>query len=77
MCNNCVCEDMEKCSVRFGAPIGWCCEQCEKYDPLVVCPTRFPESIASLIKAGAKIKRSRVYDIKEEVKSEKKVGTQV
>ena len=70
MCNNCVCEDMEKCSVRFGAPVGWCCEHCENYDPLVVCPNRFPESIAALIKSG-KVQRKRVFDIaKEEVKSE-------
>ncbi|MHA1379157.1 MAG: hypothetical protein ACTSRG_12315 [Candidatus Helarchaeota archaeon] len=77
MCNYCVCKDSDKCSVKFGAPVGWCCEQCEKYDPLVICPTRFPESLASLIKAG-KVKRSRTFDIaKEDVKAGNKVGTQV
>lgn len=42
MCNSCECENIEKCSVRGNAPIGWCCPQCINYNPLnIPCANQF------------------------------------
>jgi len=42
MCNSCRCDDMDKCSIRGNAPVGWCCSECTTFNPLdVACVNKF------------------------------------
>jgi hypothetical protein len=37
MCNNCNCENYEKCSITGYMPIGFCCSHCYLYDENRTC----------------------------------------
>ena len=37
MCNNCNCDDYDKCSIVGYMPIGFCCEKCILYDAMHTC----------------------------------------
>lgn len=37
MCNNCYCENYEKCSIVGYMPIGFCCSKCTLYDESHIC----------------------------------------
>jgi len=37
MCNNCNCEEYEKCSIVGYMPIGFCCSKCILYDEVHTC----------------------------------------
>jgi len=37
MCNNCNCENYDKCSIIGFMPIGFCCSKCYLYDVSHTC----------------------------------------
>ncbi|MFO7796303.1 MAG: hypothetical protein ACQERB_06480 [Promethearchaeati archaeon] len=37
MCNNCNCDNYEKCSIVGYMPIGFCCSRCNLYDEEHTC----------------------------------------
>jgi len=37
MCNNCNCDNYDKCSIVGYIPIGFCCEKCNLYDEKRTC----------------------------------------
>ena len=37
MCNNCNCDDYDKCSIVGYMPVGFCCEKCYLYDEKHTC----------------------------------------
>ena len=37
MCNNCNCENYEKCSIVGFMPVGFCCSKCVLYDENHTC----------------------------------------
>lgn len=37
MCNNCNCENYDKCSIVGYMPIGFCCSKCDLYDEQRTC----------------------------------------
>ena len=37
MCNNCNCDDYEKCSIVGYMPVGFCCSKCKLYDEAHTC----------------------------------------
>jgi hypothetical protein len=37
MCNNCNCENYDRCSIVGYMPIGFCCSNCDLYDELYTC----------------------------------------
>ncbi|TFG16812.1 MAG: hypothetical protein EU531_05235 [Promethearchaeota archaeon] len=37
MCNNCDCENYERCSIVGYLPYGVCCPNCVKYDEVHTC----------------------------------------
>ncbi|MBD3212421.1 MAG: hypothetical protein GF311_07420 [Candidatus Lokiarchaeota archaeon] len=37
MCNNCNCNNYEKCSITGYMPIGFCCSNCDLYDEKHTC----------------------------------------
>ena len=37
MCNNCNCENYDKCSIVGFMPIGFCCSECYLYDVNHTC----------------------------------------
>ncbi|MBD3254848.1 MAG: hypothetical protein GF383_07130 [Candidatus Lokiarchaeota archaeon] len=37
MCNNCNCENYEKCSIVGYMPVGFCCSRCDLYDERRTC----------------------------------------
>lgn len=37
MCNNCNCENYDKCSIVGYMPIGFCCSKCYLYDEQHTC----------------------------------------
>ena len=39
MCNNCNCDDYDKCSIVGYMPLGFCCEKCNLYDEKHTCLT--------------------------------------
>ena len=39
MCNNCNCDDYDKCSIVGYMPIGFCCEKCNIYEVTHTCLT--------------------------------------
>ncbi len=42
MCNNCNCENYEKCSIVGYMPVGFCCTRCLLYDEKCTCLTMHP-----------------------------------
>ena len=45
MCNSCNCDYVEKCSNKGNAPFGFCCFQCNNYNPLdLPCANQFEAS---------------------------------
>jgi len=54
MCNNCDCENYEKCSIVGNIPLGFCCPQCVYYNEEHTClnsKMRTESSIQSKIKS--------------------------
>ena len=46
MCNSCICDWVEKCSVQGNAPIGWCCGSCTSHELLnIQCDNQFENTI--------------------------------
>ena len=37
MCNNCNCDNYDKCSIVGLMPIGFCCSMCDLYDEIHTC----------------------------------------
>lgn len=37
MCNNCSCENWDKCSIVGHMPVGFCCSKCVLYDEAHTC----------------------------------------
>jgi len=37
LCNNCNCENYDKCSIVGYMPIGFCCSKCNLYDDTHTC----------------------------------------
>jgi len=37
MCNNCNCDNYEKCSIHGYMPVGFCCSHCFLYDENRTC----------------------------------------
>ena len=37
MCNNCNCDNYEKCSIVRYMPVGFCCSKCQLYDEAHTC----------------------------------------
>jgi len=37
MCNNCNCDNYEKCSIVGYMPVGFCCSKCDLYDEAHTC----------------------------------------
>ncbi|MEJ2250549.1 MAG: hypothetical protein P8Y70_01380 [Candidatus Lokiarchaeota archaeon] len=37
MCNNCNCENYDRCSIVGYMPIGFCCSKCDLYDESHTC----------------------------------------
>ena len=39
MCNYCECEEIDKCSIIGGMPLGFCCPKCINYNEAHTCIT--------------------------------------
>jgi len=39
MCNNCDCENFDRCSIVGYLPHGFCCNSCDNYNEVHSCPT--------------------------------------
>jgi hypothetical protein len=49
MCNNCDCENYEKCSIVGHLPYGTCCPECRYYDEKHSCGTYAFKYVAPLV----------------------------
>ncbi|MHA1230503.1 MAG: hypothetical protein ACTSRP_04290 [Candidatus Helarchaeota archaeon] len=68
MCNYCICDEMDKCSIRGYLPTGYCCDKCKGLVGIVIeqCDKKVYETMDVIYEIPSKEIINQIFNKLEE-----------